>query len=149
MLVRLAVHVVLIAAVVWTISELASGPEVAPPRAGEPPRLAPAPEPEPEPAPEPEGRGKTPRGAHDDLWSVLSHSRDLKAEALPPHSKPTLRPRVTREAAITRLRAAVPDSLMRRHKAGLEQLIDEMSREYIDAARITHLVALAELECGP
>lgn len=72
-----------------------------------------------------------------------------KAEAVPPHSKPTLRPRVTREAAVTRLRAAVPDTLMRRHKAGLEQLIDEMSREYVDDARITHLVALAELECGP
>ena len=73
--------------------------------------------------------------------------RVWKAEALPPHSKPTLRPRVAKDAAITRLKASVPDALLRRHKAGLELLIDEMSREYIDDARITHLVALAELEC--
>ncbi len=63
-------------------------------------------------------------------------------------SKATLRPRVTRDAAITRLKASVPDALLRRHKAGLELLIDEMSREYLDDARIAHLLALAELECA-
>ncbi len=61
--------------------------------------------------------------------------------------KPVLRPRLTKDAAITRLHANVPDFLMRRHKAGLELLIDEMGREYLDASRIAHLVALAELEC--
>jgi len=70
-----------------------------------------------------------------------------KAEPLPPHSTPTLRPRVTKEAAITRLNRILPESLLRRHKAGLEMLIDEMSREYIDDARIAHLLALADLEC--
>lgn len=59
----------------------------------------------------------------------------------------TIRPRIAKDAAITRLHAAVPDFLLRRHKAGIEQLIDEMSREYLDASRIAHLVALAELEC--
>ena len=60
--------------------------------------------------------------------------------------QPTLRPRVTKEAAITRLRANVPDFLMRRHKAGLELLIEEMSREYLDDAKVAYLVALAKEE---
>ena len=64
------------------------------------------------------------------------------------HAPPTLRARVTRDAAITRLRATVPELLHRRHKAGLELLIEEMSREYLDDARIAHLVALAQWECG-
>ncbi|HEV7242127.1 MAG TPA: DEAD/DEAH box helicase [Thermoanaerobaculia bacterium] len=63
-------------------------------------------------------------------------------------SQPTLRPRVTKEAAITRLHVVAPETLLRRHKAGLEQLIDEMSREYLDQRRIDDLVALVELECG-
>jgi superfamily II DNA or RNA helicase len=75
---------------------------------------------------------------------VLSESGGL-ASAL--HT-PTLRPRVTKEAAITRLRVSVPEMLMRRHKAGLELLIEEMCREYIDDVKIAHLVALAECESG-
>jgi superfamily II DNA or RNA helicase len=64
------------------------------------------------------------------------------------NGQPTLRPRVTKEAAITRLHASVPDPLLRRHKAGLELLIDEMSREYLDQRRIDDLVALVECEIG-
>lgn len=60
--------------------------------------------------------------------------------------QPTLRPRLTRDAAITRLKLDGPEVLLRRHKAGLELLIEEMAREYIDDERIAHLVALAECE---
>lgn len=62
------------------------------------------------------------------------------------NGQPTLRPRVTKEAAITRLNARLPETLMRRHKAGLESLIDEMSRELLDDARIAYLVAMAACE---
>lgn len=66
------------------------------------------------------------------------------------HSQPTLRPRVARDAAITRLPVDPPEILARRHKAGIELLIDEMSREYLDHRRLDDLVALvtAEVECG-
>jgi len=82
-----------------------------------------------------------------------SHTRDACASAAETaavrcNGQPTLRPRVTKDAAITRLRVSVPDQLMRRHKAGLELLIEEMSREYLDQRRIDDLVALVELECA-
>lgn len=56
----------------------------------------------------------------------------------------TLRPRVARGAAILKLlpRTAVPDILERRHKAGLERLIEEMSREYLDQRKLDDLIAL-------
>ncbi|MGZ8781356.1 MAG: hypothetical protein ACXW31_15665, partial [Thermoanaerobaculia bacterium] len=73
----------------------------------------------------------------------------LSSQPAAPDSRPSLRPRVTQDAALTRLNVRVPDHLIRRHKAGLELLIEEMSREYIDDARIAYLVALAECECGP
>lgn len=63
-------------------------------------------------------------------------------------SRPTLRPRLTKEASITRLKAEVPDALLRRHKAGLELLIEEMSREYLDQRRLDDLVALVRSELG-
>ena len=87
------------------------------------------------------------------IVETVARKNRVRRSALQPgqraagHAQPTMRPRVTKDAAITRLHASVPDKLMRRHKAGLEQLIDEMSREYLDAARIAHLVALADLEC--
>ena len=58
----------------------------------------------------------------------------------------TLRPRVTRDAAVTRL-SDPPQSLHRRHKAGIEQLIDEMSREFLDQRRMNDLLALVAIEC--
>ena len=83
------------------------------------------------------------------IVETVARKNRVRKRALQPgqrvtgNGQPTLRPRVTKEAAITRLRASVPDQLMRRHKAGLELLIDEMSREYLDDAKIAHLVALA------
>lgn len=62
--------------------------------------------------------------------------------------QPTLRPRITRDAAVTRF-PNPPDILYRRHKAGLEQLIDQMAVEYLDERRMNDLLALVELECLP
>jgi len=67
-----------------------------------------------------------------------------------PTSPPTLPPRVARDCAFLRLRAAtsliLPDQLARRHKAGIEQLIEEMSREYLDQRRLDELVTLVRSE---
>lgn len=64
-----------------------------------------------------------------------------------------LRPYVPKHSAIVNFAAAaerrgftLPDALDRRHKAGLERLLDAMSREYIDAARVAHLIAILEAE---
>ncbi len=56
----------------------------------------------------------------------------------------TLRPRLTKSAAYLALAAKwkLPDGLARRHKAGIEQLMLEMSREYLDQRRIDDLIAL-------
>jgi SNF2 family DNA or RNA helicase len=70
-------------------------------------------------------------------------------ELTPPGST-TLRPRLTSSAAYAELRAAaglqLPDFLARRHKAGLERLMFEMSREYLDARRLDDLVELVRCE---
>jgi superfamily II DNA or RNA helicase len=62
----------------------------------------------------------------------------------------TLPARLTNDSAFARLRAAttlaLPDALARRHKAGIEQLMDEMSREYLDQRRLDDLLALLEAE---
>jgi superfamily II DNA or RNA helicase len=55
------------------------------------------------------------------------------------NQQPTLRPRVTRDAAVTRM-TNPPGILERRHKAGIELLIRE-------DCRISDLLALVELEC--
>ena len=63
---------------------------------------------------------------------------------------PTLPARLTTDSAYAHLRAAtelaLPDILARRHKAGIEQLMEEMSREYLDQQRLDDLVAVAESE---
>jgi superfamily II DNA or RNA helicase len=63
---------------------------------------------------------------------------------------PTLPARLTTASAYARLRAAttlaLPDALARRHKAGIEQLMDEMSREYLDQRRLDDLLALVAAE---
>jgi hypothetical protein len=65
-------------------------------------------------------------------------------------ASPTLPPRLTGDGAYTRLRRAteldLPDLLARRHKAGIEQLMDEMSREYLDQRRLDDLVAIVRSE---
>lgn len=73
--------------------------------------------------------------------------RALQSVRVSAVAQPTLRPRVTREAACTKLPNA-SGLLLRRHKAGIEQLIEQMSREYLDQPRLDHLLALVELECG-
>jgi len=73
--------------------------------------------------------------------------RTLRGGGAPPDLRPrTLRPRLTSDAAVTRLRIDTPDVLGRRHKAGIELLIEEMSREYLDRRRLDDLVALATAE---
>jgi hypothetical protein len=76
--------------------------------------------------------------------------RVLSGGASTPESvHPTLRPRVTPNSSYLKLRKAagdLPDLLARRHKAGIEQLMDEMSREYLDRRRLDDLIALAEAE---
>ena len=63
---------------------------------------------------------------------------------------PTLPARVASDSAFARLRAAtelaLPEILARRHKAGIEQLMEEMSREYLDQQRLDELIALAMSE---
>ena len=58
----------------------------------------------------------------------------------------TLRPRLARGAAFLKFPAELPDLLARRHKAGIESLIEEMSGEYLDQRRIDDLVALVRCE---
>jgi len=66
-------------------------------------------------------------------------------------AQPTLRPRLTKTAAFIKLNEAaqragltLPDTLARRHKAGVEQLMLEMSGEYLDRQRLADLLALVE-----
>lgn len=71
--------------------------------------------------------------------------RTLRPSALPPLPPALLRPRVARDAEVLRLIARgvkVPPELKRRHKAGIERLIAEMSGEYLDEARMANLMAL-------
>ncbi|MFP5247897.1 MAG: helicase-related protein [Thermoanaerobaculia bacterium] len=72
------------------------------------------------------------------------HATPLQPEA----RRPTLRPRVTSDSAYMRLqsRAAIPDRLARRHKAGIEQLMLEMSSEYLDQRKLDDLLALVDAE---
>ena len=66
-------------------------------------------------------------------------------------AKPTLPPRLTRTAAFFKLAEAaqkaglvLPDTLARKHTAGIEQLMLEMSNEYLDRQRLADLLALLE-----
>jgi superfamily II DNA or RNA helicase len=71
--------------------------------------------------------------------------------AIPDPRTPTLRPPVTKSAAFVRLLDAahragldLPDSLARKHAAGIEQIMLEMSGEYLDRQRLAELLALVE-----
>jgi superfamily II DNA or RNA helicase len=76
--------------------------------------------------------------------------RVLGGRVAPTNAPSTMPPRLTATSAFLRLQAAtplpLPDWLARRHKAGIELLIEEMSREYLDQARLGDLIALAESE---
>jgi superfamily II DNA or RNA helicase len=92
-----------------------------------------------------------PESRETGIVETIARKNRMRKRALQPAqpatrpSQPTLRPRVTRHAAFTRLHArdaALPELLARRHRAGIEQIIEEMSREYLDQRRIDDLVAL-------
>lgn len=59
-------------------------------------------------------------------------------------ARSTMRPRLAKGAAYLELarRWELPESLARRHKAGIEQLMREMSTEYLDQRRIDDLIEL-------
>jgi len=70
-----------------------------------------------------------------DRRRVLSDRQDCLSST----RQPTLRPRVARDAAVLRL-PNPPEALQRRHKAGIERLIEEN-------CRLSDLLALVAIEC--
>lgn len=71
----------------------------------------------------------------------------LKQSSSSPDLSPsTLRPRVTAQAAIAKIPLPLPDTLDRRHKAGLERLVAALSRGVIDSRRLADLLAIAAAE---
>jgi len=60
--------------------------------------------------------------------------------------RPTLRSRVTAQAAITRFPVPLPDFFDRRHKAGVERLLAALSSERIDDLLIADLLAIVTAE---
>ena len=83
------------------------------------------------------------------IVETVSRKNRIRRQTLTPRapvpSEPTMRPRLTRSSAYLALLARgakLPDSLARRHKAGIEQLMLEMSREFLDQRRIDDLIAL-------
>jgi superfamily II DNA or RNA helicase len=91
---------------------------------------------------------------------VVSAKNETRARLLtrmeaPPFVLPSaaLRPRVTNEAAAVRLSAALervgrrlPEELARRHKAGIERLLDSLGRESLDDRKLCDISSLLELE---
>ncbi|HYH09107.1 MAG TPA: DEAD/DEAH box helicase [Thermoanaerobaculia bacterium] len=86
-----------------------------------------------------------PRTRETRIVEVIARKNRMRRRALQAHEPrphtPTLRPRIA-NAAFLRLHVELPAMLARRHKAGIEQLIEEMSREYLDQRRLDDLVAL-------
>ena len=80
------------------------------------------------------------------IVQTIARKNRVRRTALQPRSpatrtqQPTIRPRVTRDAAVTTMPNA-PTLLLRRHKAGIELLIRE-------ECRISDLLALVALECS-
>jgi superfamily II DNA/RNA helicase len=97
-----------------------------------------------------------PQSRDTGILEVITRKNRARRRVLAPRpasfdpDSPTLPARLTHNSAFARLRAAtqlaLPEILARRHKAGIEQLMDEMSREYLDQRRIDDLLALAESE---
>ncbi|HEX3582715.1 MAG TPA: C-terminal helicase domain-containing protein, partial [Thermoanaerobaculia bacterium] len=73
--------------------------------------------------------------------SVLKRSRSR-----PELNASTLRPRVSADSAVAKFPVTLPDTLDRRHKAGLERLIAALSRDVIDTRRLADLMAIAAAE---
>ncbi|HEX2060909.1 MAG TPA: DEAD/DEAH box helicase [Thermoanaerobaculia bacterium] len=92
-----------------------------------------------------------PRTRETRIVEVIARKNRLRRRALQPGELathvPTLRPRMTNAAFLgLRERVPLPDVLARRHKAGVELLIAEMSREYLDQRRLDDLLSLVEHE---
>jgi len=97
-----------------------------------------------------------PRNRDTGILETIARKNRLRRRILqPPREHPTgamttLPPRLTGDSAYTRLREAtnlaLPGLLARRHKAGIEQLMEEMSRESLDQRRLDDLVALVRSE---
>jgi superfamily II DNA/RNA helicase len=94
-----------------------------------------------------------PRGDETKIIATIAAKNRVRREFLKPFSPAelvpaasTLRPRVTKAAAITRFPAALDDEFERRHKAGVERLIASMSHERIDLATLADLRAIVDAE---
>lgn len=97
-----------------------------------------------------------PQSRDTGILETITRKNRVRRRLLAPHAStpagihPTLPARLTSDSAYARLRAAtdlaLPDVLARRHKAGIEQWMEEMSREYLDQQRLDDLVAVAESE---
>lgn len=97
-----------------------------------------------------------PQSRDTGILETITRKNRVRRRLLAPHAStpagvhPTLPARLTNDSAYARLRAAtdlaLPDVLARRHKAGIEQWMEEMSREYLDQQRLDDLVAVAESE---
>jgi superfamily II DNA or RNA helicase len=72
------------------------------------------------------------------------------AHGLPRAAAASMRPRLASDAAYWKLRNAsdrdLPDLLARHHKAGVEMLIEQMSREYLDLPRLEWLIEMVRAE---
>lgn len=99
-----------------------------------------------------------PQNDHTRIVNVIaSKNRDRRRTLRTAHrttaAPSTLPPRLTREAAAGRMLATIerrgiraPQAIERRHKAGLERLIEAMTGEYLDAARLAYLFRMLDLE---
>jgi len=94
-----------------------------------------------------------PVGDETNIVATIAAKNRMRRRILKPSILPavgqlssTLRPRITRHASITKFNIPLPDALDRRHKAGVERLLDAMSREHLDARRIADLLAILAAE---
>lgn len=96
-----------------------------------------------------------PNGDRSRVLSVVAQKNEMRrrllkraAEGCGAPLKVTLRPRVTANAAIVRFVDLVPDSLFRRHKAGVERLLAALSTESLDERKLRDLAEVLALEPG-
>jgi superfamily II DNA or RNA helicase len=98
-----------------------------------------------------------PQSRETKIIETIARKNRLRRKALAAQQRnrataqPTLRPRLTKSAAFHKLNEAakragltLPDMLARKHTAGIEQLMLEMSAEYLDRQRLDDLLALLE-----
>lgn len=98
-----------------------------------------------------------PQSRETGIVETIARKNRIRRQALKPlppipgPQTPTLRPRLTKTAAFFKLQEAatraglvLPECLARKHSAGIERLILEMSNEYLDRQRLEELLALLE-----